>query len=293
MTTVEDENIEIELMLEALYRKYGYDFRNYASHSLERRIRHRLSLSGLKTISEMQHRLLHDPEFVELLLKDLSITVTEMFRDPEFYVAVREKVVPELRVKPFIKVWHAGCATAEEVYSMAILFKEEGVYDRTRIYATDFNEAVLDSGREGIFQLSRMRQYVTNYIQSGGHRDFVDYYTARYDAAIMDTSLKSNMTFSNHNLVTDGSFGMMDMIVCRNVLIYFNKTLQNRVIGLFSESLCEGGFLCLGSKESIRFTEYSDLFQEVSGENRIYRKVTKGIDGMGDKDQHQNSRTGR
>lgn len=275
MSNTENERIEIKLLLEAICLKYGYDFRNYAKASIKRRILHRLQLSGLKTISEMQYKILSDKQFFEILLQDLSINVTEMFRDFSFYQALRKKVIPTLEAKPFMKVWHAGCATGEEVYSMAIVLKEEGMYEKTRIYATDFSEEVLKKAKEGIYPIDRMKAYTHNYKKAGGQASFADYYTARYDHAIMENSLKGNIVFADHNLATDGVFGEMDLILCRNVLIYFTRDLQDRVFKLFRDSLYPGGFLCLGSKESIRFSEYSDDFEDVVKKERIYRKKRK------------------
>ena len=272
----ENEKIEIQLLLEAIHMKYGYDFRSYAKASIKRRILHRLSLSGLKTISEMLHRILNDEEFFSTLLLDLSINVTEMFREPDFFKAVKEKIVPGLKILPFIKVWHAGCSTGEEVYSLAIVMKEEGLYDKTQIYATDFNEKAIEKAKEGIYPIDRMKEYTENYRKAGGLASFADYYTARYDNAIMETSLEKNIVFSDHNLATDGVFGEMNLILCRNVLIYFNRKLQDRAIKLFADSLCDGGFLCLGSKESIRFSKYSDDFEDVAMGERIYRKKLTG-----------------
>lgn len=270
--TNENEKIEFDLLLQAIYQKYGYDFRNYAKATIRRCIRRRLSQSNLQTISEMQHKLLYDKEFFETLLLDLTINVTEMFRDPSFFKTLREIVIPALKKLPFIKVWHAGCASGEEVYSTAILLKEEGLYKTSLIYATDANEVVLDKAKTGVFAIDKMKDYTHNYRKAGGLTSFADYYTARYDHAIMDNSLKKNIVFSNHNLVTDSVFGEMDLIICRNVLIYFNRDLQERVFGLFWESLRPGGFLCLGSKETIRFSSYSDDFENVAESERIYRK---------------------
>jgi chemotaxis protein methyltransferase CheR len=268
----ENEKIEIELLLQAILLKYGYDFRTYAKSSLKRRIMRRLSLSGIKTISEMQHRVLNDVNFFETLLLDFSINVTQMFRDPFFYKALREDIVPALRNQPAIKVWHAGCATGEEVYSMAILLKEEGLYNKSRIYATDFNEKVLKISKEGIYPIDRIKDYTRNYIQSGGRSSFADYYRARYDFVKMDSSLRKNVVFADHNLVTDSVFGEMDLIVCRNVLIYFNRELQNRVFKLFFDSLSDEGFLCLGSKETVKYSDLSDDFKAIAKGQRIYRK---------------------
>lgn len=275
MSNQDNEGIEIKLLLEAIYLKYGYDFRGYAQPTIKRRILHRVSSSGLKSISEMQHRILHDEQFFETLFLDLTVNVTEMFRDFSFYQALRKKIIPMLKTKPFLKVWHAGCATGEEVYSLCILLKEEGLYEKTRIYATDVNEEVLKKAKEGIYPIDRMKAYTLNYRKAGGLASFVDYYTARFDYAIMESSLKENIVFADHNLATDGVFGEMDLIFCRNVLIYFTKELQDRVFRLFRDSLCPGGFLCLGSKESIRFSECSNDFENVVKKEKIYKKERK------------------
>jgi chemotaxis protein methyltransferase CheR len=220
------EKIEIELLLEGVYRNYGFDFRSYAYASIRRRLWKRIEAEGLTTISALQARVLHEPQLMEKLLLDLSINVTAMFRDPSFYHAFRQHVVPLLRTYPFIRLWHAGCATGEEVYSMAILLQEEGLYERARIYATDINEVVLQRAKEGIFPLERMQEYTENYIAAGGKRAFSDYYHAKYGGALFDESLTKNVVFSLHNLVTDHSFAEFNVILCRNVLIYFDNTLQ-------------------------------------------------------------------
>lgn len=273
MNEVENFNIETKLLLEAVYQKYGYDFRDYSWASIKRRIRHRFHMSGLCNVSEMQHKLIYDREFFERLLMDLTINVTEMFRDPHFYKAIRHKVMPELAPHHFLKIWHAGCSTGEEAYSMAILLRESGLFHKTQLYATDMNEAVLYEAKQGIFPIDRMKQFTLNYQKSGGMEAFSDYYTARYDSAILEKSLRERIVFANHNLVTDGVFGEMQMIVCRNVLIYFNKPLRNHVLQIFYDSLAAGGFLCLGSKESVMFTEYSESFSEVAPGERIFRKI--------------------
>ncbi len=274
MTTInENEKIEIDLLLQAIYMKYGYDFKNYAKASIRRRVQRMLSGSGLETVSHMTHKILYDKAFFDTLLPALTVNVTEMFRDPSFFKALRETVVPQLESHPFIKVWNAGCSTGEEVYSTAILMKEEGLDKRTRIYATDANESVLAEAREGVFHIDRMKEYTRNYSKAGGLASFSDYYTARYDLAIMHKNLKENIVFSHHNLVTDGVFGEMDLIVCRNVLIYFNTDLQERVFELFYQSLAPGGFLCLGSKETVRFSKYSDHFEHLVPKEKIYKKI--------------------
>jgi len=269
---VENEDLEIRLLLDAVYLKYGYDFRNYARASVKRRVRRRLERSGLSSIAEMQHRVIHDTAFFEALLLDLSINVTEMFRDAPFFRTLRQRVVPLLKKLDFIRVWHAGCATGEEVYSMAILLQETGLYDRAQIYATDLNELVLKQAREGIFPIDRLKQYTANYQAAGGTESFADYYVAHYDGAMVDKSLKKNIVFADHNLVTDGVFGEMNLILCRNVLIYFDRELQDRVFQLLSDSLCERGFLCIGSKETIRFSTCAEDFEAFDDRVRIFRK---------------------
>jgi chemotaxis protein methyltransferase CheR len=267
------ERIEIELLLEGIFRHYGFDFRSYAYASIRRRLWKRIEAEGLGTVSALQARVLHEPELMERLLLDLSINVTAMFRDPAFYRAFREHVIPILRTYPFIRIWHAGCATGEEVYSMAILLKEEGLYDRCRIYATDINEVVLQKAKEGIFPLDRMQEYTENYIAAGGQRAFSDYYLAKYDGALFDDALKRNVIFSLHNLVTDRSFAEFNVILCRNVLIYFDKSLQERVHRLFYDSLAMLGILGVGSKESLRFSPFEECYDQINGPEKIYRKA--------------------
>jgi len=268
----ENENIETNLLLEAIFQKYGYDFRDYSRASIKRRIKHTLSMTGLKNISEMQYRILYDEHFFNTLLMNFSINVTEMFRDPIFYQVLTKILIPKLAQRSFIRIWHAGCATGEEAYSMAILLKEAGIYDRSRIYATDFNEEVIRKAREGIYPIDSIIKYGNNYTKVTGTKNFSKYFTARYDYAIMDRSLRKNIIFSDYNLVTDHVFCEMDLIICRNVLIYFNKKLQNRVIRLFIESLTPKGFLCLGLQESIKFSDYSDQFEEIARKEKIYQK---------------------
>lgn len=268
----QNEKIEIELLLHAIYMKYGYDFRHYAKASIRRRVRHGMSKYGLPRICDLMYKLIYDSAFFDQFLLDLTVNVTEMFRDPPFFKAVRETVLPALQKNPPIKVWHAGCATGEEAYSIAILFKEAGIEDIARIYATDTNEAVLAAAKKGIYPLDRIQQYTTNYQKAGGLSSFSDYYTSRYGNAIMDQNLRKRIVFSDHNLVTDDVFGDMDLILCRNVMIYFSKDLQDRVFRIFSQSLCAGGFLCLGTKESIRFSSVSDDFETILEGHRIYRK---------------------
>ncbi len=267
------ERIEIELLLEGIFRHYGFDFRAYAYASIRRRLWKRIDEEGLPSMSALQERVLHEPAMMEKLLLDLSINVTAMFRDPSFYVTFREHVVPMLRTYPFIRIWHAGCSTGEEVYSMAMLLREEGLYDRSRIYATDINEVVLQRAKAGIFPLERMQEYTENYMRAGGKRSFSEYYTAKYGGALFDQSLTKNVVFSQHNLVTDRSFSEFNVVLCRNVLIYFDKTLQSKVHKLFYDSLAMFGVLVLGSKETLRFMAHEECYQQLAPPEKIFRKV--------------------
>jgi chemotaxis protein methyltransferase CheR len=266
------EQLETELLLEAVYRRYGLDFRQYAQASLKRRLYRRLHAEGLDTLSQLQDRLLHDPPCMERLLLDLSINVTSMFRDPTFYVSFRRNVVPLLRTYPFTRLWCAGCSTGEEVFSLAIVLHEEGLYQRARIYATDINEHVLATAREGVFPLDRMKLYTQNYIRGGGTRDFSEYYVAAYDGARFSKALTENVVFAQHNLAMDRSFNEFNVILCRNVMIYFDKALQEHVHDLFYDSLERFGILALGHKESIGFTRYAGRYEEIDLDERIYRK---------------------
>ena len=270
---LELETVEINLLAEGIYQHYGFDFRDYAQPSLRRRIWKRIYAEGLSTISGLQEKVLHDPSCMERLLLDLSINTTAMFRDPTFYLAFREKIVPLLRTYPFVRIWHAGCSTGEEVYSMAILLSEEGLIDRCRIYATDINEAVLQRAKEGIFPISSMKENTSNYIAAGGSGTFSEYYVAKYDYAIFRPSLRENVVFAQHNLVTDASFNHFNVILCRNVLIYFNTALQERVQKLFLDSLEIFGILGLGKKETVRYTSVVDNYDIVDLEERLYRRV--------------------
>src|SRR4051812_24230705 len=267
------ERIEIELLLEGIFQRYGFDFRAYAHASLRRRLWKRVEAERLTTISALQARVLHDPAALDRMLLDLSVNVTAMYRDPGFYKAFRSSVIPLLRTYPFIRIWHAGCSTGEEVYSMAIMLHEEGLLDRARIYATDINEVVLRHARSGIFPLSRMQEYTENYIRAGGTRSFSEYYTAKYDGALFNPFLTKNVVFSQHNLVTDQSFSEFNVIFCRNVLIYFDRDLQHRVHSLFYDSLITFGILALGSKESLRFSQYEPCYEKLHPREKLYRKV--------------------
>ncbi|MEA2459603.1 MAG: chemotaxis protein methyltransferase CheR, partial [Thermoleophilaceae bacterium] len=267
------ERIEVQVLLEAIYQHYGFDFRGYALGSLKRRLWRRAYGEKLETLSALQDRVLHDPAVMERLLLDLSINVTAMFRDPTFFKSFREKVVPLLRTYPFVRIWNAGCSTGEETYSLAILLKEEGLYDRTRIYATDINDRVLEQAKQGRFPLERMREFTENYISAGGQEEFSSYYTVAGDAAKFSDALCDQVVFAQHNLVSDAPFNQFNAIVCRNVMIYFGKTLQDRVHELFYESLDPFGILAMGHKESIKFTKHEDRYQALDLPEKLYRKM--------------------
>lgn len=273
------EHVEIGVLLDGIKRRYGYDFTNYSHASLMRRLNFIRDEEKITRYTEMLDRLFHDEAMFDRLLKHMSITVTEMFRDPPFYQAVREQVVPLLKTFPFVKIWHAGCATGEEIYSMAILLHEEKFLDRVRIYATDFNKHALDAAQNGVYSLAAMKKHAVNYKAAGGKHDLADYYSGAYDLAKVKDFLKEKVTFSYHNLVTDGVFGEMNLVCCRNVLIYFDKALQDRALGLFADSLRHGGFLCLGSKESLSFSSVKNLFEPVDAKQRIFKKTggTKNV----------------
>jgi len=269
------EQIEVDLLVEAIYQRYGYDFRHYNQASIKRRLRHHLTKIGGDKLADLIPEILYNPDSFKALFFDLSVTVTEMFRDPWFFLALREKVFPFLRTFPFINVWQAGCATGEEVYSLAIMLKEEGLYKRTHIYATDFNDGALAIARNRIYPIEKVKEYSSNYQKAGGRRSLADYYQARYDSIIIDPSLQENITFANHNLAVDGVFAEVHLILCRNVLIYFNQALQNRVFSIFRDSLCYNGFLCLGSKESVRFSQVQANFNDFSSQEKIYQSKFK------------------
>lgn len=266
-------NLEIDLLLEAIYRLSGYDFRQYNRSSISRRIFNRMRINSIPTISRVQEKVIHDQAFLEQLLNDFSINVTEMFRNPSFFKAFREKVIPTLREYQEIRIWHAGCATGEEVYSMAILLQEEGLIDKTVIYATDMNEQVLEKAKKGIFPIHKMQAYTKNYMLAGGAHAFSEYYKTDYQYAYFHSTLLKNIIFAQHNLVTDQSFNEFHVILCRNVLIYFSPQLQSQVHRLFYESLSDKGFLCLGDKETLRFEEVISNYREFIGNERIYQKI--------------------
>jgi len=267
------ERIEIDLLLSGLNNWCGYDYRNYAYNSIRRRIWHRIHAEGLSSISGLQEKVLHDSACLQRLLADFSINVTEMFRDPEFFLCFRERVVPLLRTYPSIRIWHAGCSTGEEVYSMAILLHEEGLLEKTKIYATDMNPDVLKAAKTGSYPLTPMRQYTQNYLKSGGMSAFSDYYRADQDRVVFHEHLRRNMVFAQHNLVTDGSFNEFHVILCRNVLIYFNKVLKDKVLDLFHASLGMLGVLGLGDKESLAYTNRSECYESIAPGQKLYRKL--------------------
>ena len=266
--------IELRLLMEAIYLKYSYDFRDYTGASQKRRVQYALMQMNLPSISALQERILREPALFARLLQYLTIPVSEMFRDPSYFLAMRRQVVPHLHTYPSVTVWVAGCSTGEEVYSLAILLREEGLLERTRIYATDINPESLAQARQGIFPLEAVRRYTANYQQSGGTRAFSDYYTAAYDAARFDPSLCADVIFADHSLATDSVFAQTQFVSCRNVLIYFNRALQDRALGLFHESLSHRGFLGLGAKESIDFSSYAGRFDVLARSERLYRKAT-------------------
>ncbi len=267
------EKLEIKLLLDGLYAWYGYDYRNYAYSSIRRRIWHRIHAEKLTSITGLLERILHDPGCLRRLMADFSINVTEMFRDPMFFFAFREQVVPMLRTYPSIRIWLAGCSTGEEVYSMAILLKEEGIYDKTKIYATDINADVLKVAKAGKYPLTQMRKYTNNYFQAGGKKAFSDYYSVDGDRVGLNKELRKNVVFAQHNLVTDKSFNEFHVILCRNVLIYFDKTLQEKVHRLFYDSLGMLGVLGLGGKEALSYTDIADYYEEIGYNQKLYKKI--------------------
>ena len=267
------ENMEVDLLLEAVYRLSGYDFRQYNRSSISRRIYNRMKMNGIPTITLLLDKVIHEEGFLDQLLNDFSINVTEMFRNPSFFKAFREEIIPLLRDYPEIRIWHAGCATGEEVYSMAIILEEEGLKDKSVIYATDMNEQVLEKASKGAFPIQKMQAYTKNYMLAGGNKAFSEYYDTDNQYAYFHADLLENIIFAQHNLVTDQSFNEFHVIICRNVLIYFTTELQDQVQKLFYESLCPGGFLGLGDKETLRFAEVMPFYKELIAKERIYQKV--------------------
>jgi chemotaxis protein methyltransferase CheR len=269
----DDVDGEMQQLMEAVYLHYSYDFRDYSGASQKRRIAQALAHLACPTIAALKADVLRDPDVFAQLLQYLTIPASEMFRDPTFFLALRQHVIPRLQTYPSLKVWIAGCSTGEEVYSLAIVLKEEGLLERTQIYATDINPCVLDKARQGIFPLSSIKGHTANYQKSGGKRAFSDYYSAAYEAAVLHKSLRENITFADHSLATDSVFSETQLVLCRNVLIYFNKKLQDRALGLFHESLSHRGVLGLGRKESLDFSGYATRFEAVVQPERIFRKL--------------------
>ncbi len=276
LVTDRDFDIEMQLLIDAIYLKYHYDFRGYATASLKRRLRTAMGHFGVRTLSQLQHRVVHEPSTLTALLNFLTVPVSDMFRDPSYYRSLRELVVPLLRTYPSLKVWVAGCSTGEEVYSLAILLREEGLLARTIIYATDINPDTLQKAEAGVYDADRVAGFTENHRRSGARTSLSEYYTARYGRAVFDKSLKTNIVFSDHSLATDSVFAEVQLVSCRNVLIYFNRDLQDRAIGLFRDSLCRKGFLGIGAKESLRFSSHGDAFIDFAKDERIFQKK----DGM-------------
>jgi chemotaxis protein methyltransferase CheR len=267
-----DFDIELQLLIDAIYLKYHYDFRGYAAASLKRRLRTAMDRFGVKTLSQLQDKVIHEASAFPLLLDFLTVPVSEMFRDPSYFSAVRVTVVPILRTYPSLKVWIAGCSTGEEVYSLAILLKEEGLLERTLIYATDINPQFLAKAEAGVYDVERIAGFTENHRRSGARSSLSDYYTAAYGRAVFDKSLKRHIAFSDHSLATDSVFAEVQLVSCRNVLIYFNRELQDRALGLFRDAICRKGFLGLGAKESLRFSAHADAFGEFVREDRLFQK---------------------
>ena len=265
-------DIELRLLTEAIFLKYHYDFREYAISSLKRRVRTAMGRFDCQTVSQLQDKVLHDPAVFSTVLDFLTVPVSEMFRDPAYFSSLREAVVPMLRTYPSLKVWVAGCSTGEEVYSLAILLHEEGLLARTLIYATDINPQNLQKAESGVYDAARISAFTESHRKSGGRSSLSDYYTAAYGRAVFDGSLKRHIVFSDHSLATDSVFAEVQLVSCRNVLIYFNRSLQDRAIGLFRDALCRRGFLGLGAKESLHFSEHRAAFAELVRDDRIFQK---------------------
>ncbi len=268
-----DFEIERQLLVDAIYLKYHYDFRAYAGASMKRRLLAAMTHFGCTTLSRLQDRVMHEPKLFPRLLDFLTVQVSEMFRDPGYFLAMRESVVPLLRTYPSLKVWIAGCSAGEEAYSFAVLLREEGLLDRTLIYATDINPQALKLAEAGVYDVSRMAAFTENHRRSGGRGSLSDHYSAAYGRAVIDKSLRKHMVFSDHSLATDSVFAEVQLVSCRNVLIYFDRALQDRALALFGQSLCRRGFLGIGSKESVRFSSQAAVFDDLVPRERIYRKA--------------------
>lgn len=273
---INDFDIELQLLIDAIYLKYHYDFRGYARASLKRRLRTAMGRFGCTTLSRLQDKVLHDPATFPLLLGYLTVQVSEMFRDPAYFQALRARVIPLLRTYPSLRIWVAGCSSGEEVYSLAILLREEGLLPRTLIYATDINAQALEQAEAGVYQVDRVAGFSENYRKAGGRASLSEYYTAAYGRAVFDKSLRENIVFSDHSLATDSVFAEVQLVSCRNVLIYFDRVLQDRALGLFRDALVRRGFLGIGSKESLRFSAHAEAFDELVRHERIYQKRDEG-----------------
>lgn len=271
-----DFDIELQLLIDAIYLKYHYDFRGYARASLKRRLRTAMGRFNCDTLSRLQDKVLHDPATFPILLGYLTVQVSDMFRDPNYFQALRARVVPLLRTYPSLRLWVAGCSTGEEVYSLAILLREEGLLDRTLIYATDINAQALEQAEAGVYSVDRVAGFSENYRRAGGRGSLSEYYTAAYGRAVFDKSLRENIVFSDHSLATDSVFAEVQLVSCRNVLIYFDRVLQDRALGLFRDALVRRGFLGIGTKESLRFSEHAKSFDELVRNERIYQKRDEG-----------------
>ncbi|AZA50632.1 protein-glutamate O-methyltransferase CheR [Chryseobacterium carnipullorum] len=267
---VKDE--EVEYLIKDVYERYGYDFSEYSRASFKRRVNRICLIDRFTSFAELRYTVLNDPEYLKRFVEEITVNVTEMFRDPHFFKALREKILPQLGTYPLIRIWVAGCSTGEEAYSMAILLKEANLYHKSLIYGTDLNPSVLETARSGVFPLQQMKLYSENYILSGGKKDFSDYYTANYDSVQFDKSLKEKLILSTHNLVSDSSFNSFQLIICRNVLIYFDRDLQERVFKLFDNSLENLGYLALGSKETLRFSKLDKNYHQID-DQRIWKKT--------------------
>lgn len=266
-------DIEIRLLLEAIFQKYHYDFRGYSMASVRRRLNQARIHFACENYSQLQDRVLHEADMLPQLLSFLTVQVSELFRDPHYFKTIREQVVPHLKTYPSLKVWIAGSSTGEELYSFAILFREEGLFERTIFYATDINQDALQKAQAGVYNTDRLKLFSENYQNAGGRASLADYYTAHYGSACFDKHLRERTVFSDHSLVTDAVFAETQFVSCRNVLIYFDRELQNRAIGLFKDSLSRRGFLGLGAKETLRFTEHAESFSDFSKNDRIYQKI--------------------
>jgi chemotaxis protein methyltransferase CheR len=267
------EYAHVRSLLDAVYQRYGLDFRNYADMSITRRIQNSVRSENLASIEQLERKLMVDTACMERFLVSATVNVTSMFRDPGFYYALRNEIIPQISSRPFLRIWHAGCATGEEVFSLGILLREEGLAGRCRIYATDMNASVLEKAKRGVFPLGCLREYSRNYIAAGGSQSFSSYYTAKYDNVVFDRTLRDNVVFSQHNLVSDRSFNRFNLVLCRNVMIYFNEILACRVHRLLYESLLPAGFLCLGNSETIKFTPHESCYQPFHARQRIYQKL--------------------